>query len=117
MAYDAGFVFDFGVCLPSPASGAAFFFFTDFCPLVDSEPEKRFDFVPKGRFENIFDFDDFMRLFRVEIQLSHGGFRAEITAAYAAWHRVFRRANRMAATATHVAIFPSAVTEMLFFHL
>ena len=67
MSHDAGFVFDLGVCLPAPPSGAAFFFLADFGPLLDSETEKGFDPVREGWFENILDFDDFMRLFRIEI--------------------------------------------------
>ena len=85
MSHDAGFILDFRVRLPTPTPCATFFFFALFDPLFNSETEKRFNTVPERRFENILDIHDFKRLFRVEVQLSHRRFRAEIAAADATW--------------------------------
>ena len=71
MPHDAGFVFDFGVRLPAPSTGTAFLFLVGFDPLFEAKSKKGFNTVQKCRFENVFDLNDFIWLFRVEVQLSH----------------------------------------------
>ncbi len=116
MPDDTGFILDLGMRLPPPASLLSFFLAPNFRPRFYLEAQETFDDIPKSAIEDIFDLDQLVGLFRFQVDFPHRHFRAEIPSTHAARGFVLRRFHGMAATATHVTIFPRAVAEMFLFH-
>jgi len=116
MTDDAGFVFQFRVGLPTPASGSPFLFFANFDVLFNPKSEKRLNAVKPCRLKNVLDFDNFIRLFRIKIQLSNRYFGTEIAAANRTRLHVFRGSDRVSTTAADVSVFPRSITVMRLFH-
>lgn len=116
MSYDAGFFLDLGVCLPAPSSAWSALFFTDAKSWRYFKAQGVFNFFEKSFIQNVFDFDNFVRLLRLEIEFSHGDFGTEVAAAYAARLFVFGRTDGMAAVLTDIAVLPRAVSISFFYH-
>jgi len=116
VADDAGFFFNFGVCLPTPTSGSAFFFLPNLDTRFDVESEKRFDRLPPCRFRDVLNIDDLKRLFRFEVEFPHRRFLSEVAAASAARSLILRRLHRVSAAFANVPILPRSVAVMIVFH-
>ena len=116
MAYDTGFLFDFGVRLPTPTSGSRTFFLTDFNPRFRVNAKQPQEGIPPRWFGNSLDFDNFRGFFRLKVEFPHRDFRPEVAAAPATRQLIFRRPDCVSTGFADMPVLPRSASVIRILH-
>ena len=116
MPNDTGLLLDFGVRLPSPSPWGGAFLLACGHTRFHSKSKHPPQTLPPSRLGNLFDLNNFRRLLRFEITLSHRHSGSKITAAPATRKFIFRRPDRMSTGFTNMPILPRTETVCRIFH-
>ena len=116
MPNDTGLLLDFGVRLPSPSPWGGAFLLACGHTRFHSKSKHPPQTLPPSRLGNLFDLNNFRRLLRFEITLSHRHSWSKITTAPAARKLIFRRPDRMSTGFTNMPILPRTETVCRIFH-